>query len=70
MFGLGAVLKVLAPSLNFVDPNPNVDWGASPFRVNTELREFPQRGSEPRRAGVSAFGFGGTNATLVMSKVD
>ena len=52
--------KVLPPSLNFSEPNPNVDWANSPFRVNTELREWPRRaGRAP--AGVSAFGFGGTN---------
>jgi acyl transferase domain-containing protein len=39
---------VITPSLNFRDPNPNVDW-AIPFRVNTELREWPQAGNEPRR---------------------
>ncbi len=33
--------KVLPPSLNFRDPNPNVDWPTSPFRVNTELRDWP-----------------------------
>src|SRR5512132_2342139 len=33
--------KVLAPSLHFDQPNPNVDWAAIPFRVNTELREWP-----------------------------
>jgi 3-oxoacyl-(acyl-carrier-protein) synthase len=33
--------KTLPPSLNFVDPNPNVDWATSPFLVNTELREWP-----------------------------
>ena len=33
--------KVLPPSLGFADPNPNVDWAASPFRVNTQLREWP-----------------------------
>ncbi len=27
--------KVLPPSLNFRDPNPNVDWAATPFAVNT-----------------------------------
>ena len=36
--------KVLPPSLNFRDPNPNVDWATSPFRVNTELREWPTTG--------------------------
>ncbi len=53
--------KVLPPSLNFREPNPNVDWASSPFRVNSELREWPQPPGGVRRAGVSAFGFGGTN---------
>ena len=53
--------KVLPPSLNFREPNPNVDWATSPFRVNGELREWPEPPGGVRRAGVSAFGFGGTN---------
>jgi 3-oxoacyl-(acyl-carrier-protein) synthase/NAD(P)-dependent dehydrogenase (short-subunit alcohol dehydrogenase family) len=53
--------KVLPPSLNFRDPNLNVDWATSPFRVNTELREWPAPPCGIRRGGVSAFGFGGTN---------
>jgi acyl transferase domain-containing protein len=60
--------KVITPSLNFRDPNPNVDWSSIPFRVNTELREFPQAGNEPRRSGVSAFGFGGTNFHVVLEE--
>ncbi|MCU0270788.1 MAG: acyltransferase domain-containing protein, partial [Acidimicrobiales bacterium] len=61
--------KVLAPSLNFRDPNPNVDWAATPFAVSTELREWaaPADGT-PRRAGVSAFGFGGTNFHVVLEE--
>ncbi len=57
--------RVLPPSLHFDTPNPNVDWAANPFRVNTELREWPDSPSGPRRGGVSAFGFGGTNFHLV-----
>ncbi len=60
--------KVLAPSLNFVDPNPKVDWDASPFRVNTELRDWPAGPDGVRRAGVSAFGFGGTNFHVVVEE--
>ena len=33
--------KVIAPSLHFETPNPNVDWAETPFRVNTSLREWP-----------------------------
>jgi acyl transferase domain-containing protein/NADP-dependent 3-hydroxy acid dehydrogenase YdfG len=57
--------KVLAPSLNFHDPNPNVDWDAIPFRVNRQLREWPAPPSGVRCAGLSAFGFGGTNFHVV-----
>ena len=32
--------KVLPPSINFERPNSNVDWTASPFAVNTELRDW------------------------------
>ena len=60
--------KVLAPSLHFVDPNPNVDWDTSPFAVNTELREWATPPSGVRRAGVSAFGFGGTNFHVVLEE--
>ncbi len=60
--------KVLPPSLHFNDPNPNVDWAATPFRVNTELREWTHSGSDPRRAGVSAFGFGGTNFHVALEE--
>ncbi|MGZ4199239.1 MAG: type I polyketide synthase, partial [Thermoleophilia bacterium] len=60
--------KVLPPSLHFQDPNPNVDWDESPLRVNTELREWPQSSAGVRRAGVSAFGFGGTNFHAVLEE--
>ena len=60
--------KVLVPSLHFVDPNPNVDWAGSPFRVTTELRELPAGSDGVRRAGVSAFGFGGTNFHAVLEE--
>ena len=60
--------KVLPPSLNFERPNPNVDWSASPFAVNTELREWEVPHGAPRVAGVSAFGFGGTNFHIVMEE--
>src|SRR5439155_26476966 len=58
--------RVLPPSINFERPNPGIDWSGSPFKVNTELREWAQPASGPRRAGVSAFGFGGTNFHAVL----
>ncbi|HZD75273.1 MAG TPA: beta-ketoacyl synthase N-terminal-like domain-containing protein, partial [Actinomycetota bacterium] len=60
--------KVLPPSLNFERPNPNIDFSATPFYVNTELREWPLPAAGVRRAGVSAFGFGGTNFHAVLEE--
>jgi myxalamid-type polyketide synthase MxaB len=59
--------KELPPSLHFSQPNPNIDFANSPFYVNTTLSEWKANGT-PRRAGVSAFGMGGTNCHLVLEE--
>ena len=59
--------RQIPPSLHFKNPNPRIDLKNSPFYVNTALAEWKRRGT-PRRAGVSAFGFGGTNAHLVLEE--
>jgi len=51
--------RQLAPSLHFTAPNPRIDFAASPFTVNTALRDWT--GDGPLRAGVSSFGIGGTH---------
>jgi malonyl CoA-acyl carrier protein transacylase len=65
--------KTLQPSVNFEAPNPNIDFSRSPFRVNVEQRPWYKTtrdadGHVARRAGVSAFGFGGTNFHLVLEE--
>ncbi len=61
--------RVLPPTLNVEKPNEKVDFRHSPFYVNTETRPwFDELGEHPRRAGVSAFGFGGTNFHVVMEE--
>ncbi|MFC5290091.1 amino acid adenylation domain-containing protein [Actinokineospora guangxiensis] len=55
----------IAPSLNFTEPNPEIDFG-DVFTVPTEAVAWPAGG--PRRAGVSSFGFGGTNAHVVLQQ--
>jgi malonyl CoA-acyl carrier protein transacylase len=60
--------KVLPPSLNFKVPNPNVDWPKSPFQVNTQLRGWERPAGGVRTAGLSAFGFGGTNFHMVLEE--
>lgn len=60
--------KQLPPSLNFTRPNPEVNLAGGPFYVNTTLVPWPQRADTPRRAGISSFGLGGTNAHLVLEE--
>ncbi|MEI6777796.1 MAG: beta-ketoacyl synthase N-terminal-like domain-containing protein, partial [Chloroflexales bacterium] len=60
--------KVLPPTLNSERPNPHIDFAASPFRLIHEAEQWQRRGTTPRRAGVSAYGFGGTNFHLVLEE--
>ena len=63
--------KVLPPTIGIETPNPNLDLRDGPFRLCTDARPWihahPQ---QPRRAGVSAFGFGGTNFHTVLEAYD
>ncbi|MGA8233752.1 MAG: amino acid adenylation domain-containing protein [Candidatus Acidiferrales bacterium] len=59
---------ILPPTLYFHKPNPNFDMASSPFYVNATLQEW-KTAEGPRRAGVSAFGVGGTNAHVVLEEV-
>ncbi len=59
--------RKLPPSLHYESPNPKIDFENSPFYVNASLQ--PWRSSKyPLRAGVSAFGIGGTNAHVVLEE--
>src|SRR5579862_7799577 len=58
--------KVLPPSVNCGQPSPDIDFTHSPLYVNGELRPWPAAADGARRAGVSAFGFGGTNFHAVL----
>ena len=60
--------KVLPPSVHCQHPNSNIDFAHSPLFVNTELRPWTMPAGEVRRAGLSAFGFGGTNFHAVLEE--
>jgi amino acid adenylation domain-containing protein/non-ribosomal peptide synthase protein (TIGR01720 family) len=57
----------IPPSLHFERPNPELRLAETPFEVSTRLHAWPA-GSEPRRASVSSFGMGGTNAHAVLEQ--
>jgi polyketide synthase 12/myxalamid-type polyketide synthase MxaB len=55
----------IPPNLHFRTPNPRIDWAGLPVRVPTEVVPWP---AGPRFAGVSSFGFGGTNAHVILGE--
>jgi acyl transferase domain-containing protein len=73
--GVAALIKTvlalehaqLPPSLHFQNPNPLIEFQDGPFFVNSELRDWPAKGS-PRRASVTSLGIGGTNAHVILEE--
>ena len=53
--------KTLPPTIKVEKPQEAMTAANSPFYVNTETRPWIPRGDHPRRAGISALGFGGSN---------
>jgi acyl transferase domain-containing protein/acyl carrier protein len=60
--------REIPPSLHFETPNPQIDFEASPFYVTARLADWPAPEGRPRRAAVSSFGIGGTNAHAVLEE--
>jgi polyketide synthase PksN len=58
----------LVPSLHADPLNPNIDFGDTPFYVQTRLAEWKRSSGHPRRVGVSSFGAGGSNAHLILEE--
>ena len=72
--GVAALVKVLLAMrhrviprhLHFADPSPAIDWDNLPLKVVTEATPWPGNGAQPPRAGISGFGWSGTNAHLIV----
>ena len=61
--------KIKPPTIGVETVNPRADLLDGPFRVNTRAIPWVHaRGDQPRRAGVSAFGFGGTNFHMILEE--
>ena len=60
----------IPPSAGFSAPNENFAWESNPFYVPTEPRAWDSSGQHPRRAGISSFGFGGTNFHCAIESFD
>ena len=62
--------KVLPPTIKVDRPAEAAAPGQTPFYVNTEARPWLPKADHPRRAAVSAFGFGGSNFHCVLEEAD
>ena len=60
--------KTLPPTLKVDNPDPDLNIQESPFYLSTQSRPWIKNTDHPRRAGVSAFGFGGSNFHLVLEE--
>jgi acyl transferase domain-containing protein/acyl carrier protein len=73
--GVAGVIKVMLalqheripPHLHFREPSPHIAWGDFPIKVEPQGVAWP-RGAHRRLAGVSSFGFSGTNAHVVIEE--
>jgi 3-oxoacyl-(acyl-carrier-protein) synthase/NAD(P)-dependent dehydrogenase (short-subunit alcohol dehydrogenase family) len=60
--------RTIPPQYNYSSPNPAIDLSASPFRISTTASPWPANSGLPRRAAINGFGFGGTNAHLILEE--
>ena len=73
--GIAGLIKIvlslehgeIPPHLNFKTPNPYIPWSELPVEVVTSLTDW-KPGAQPRAAGVSSFGFSGTNAHVILGE--
>ncbi len=73
--GIAGVIKLvlamrehtLPPHLHFEQPNQNINWSELPLQVLTEARTWEANG-KTRIAGISSFGFSGTNAHIILEE--
>ncbi|KAB8314799.1 type I polyketide synthase [Tolypothrix campylonemoides VB511288] len=73
--GIAGLIKVvlalqnqqIPPNLHLSQPNPHINWEQLPVKVPTELTPWFANGKQ-RLAGVSSFGFSGTNAHVVLEE--
>ncbi|SPT57301.1 type I polyketide synthase [Actinomadura madurae] len=58
----------LVPTVNFAEPNPRLSLDTTPFVIGDRTTPWPRDAARPRIAGLSSFGFGGTNVHLVVQE--
>ena len=57
---------VIPKHLHFNSPNPRIDWDNLPVKVTSEATAWPEVVGRPHRAGISSYGWSGTNVHVVV----
>ena len=73
--GIAGLMKIvlqlqnqqIVPSLHFKQPNPYINWSELPIKIPTQITPWLTN-DKTRMAGVSSFGFSGTNAHIVLEE--
>jgi malonyl CoA-acyl carrier protein transacylase len=73
--GVASLMKVvlalqheqIPAHLHLRQPNPHIDWDSLPVEIPTQGKSWP-RGEKKRIAGISSFGFSGTNAHVIVEE--
>lgn len=60
--------RTIPRSLHYEHPRAGLDPAGLNLRVTTKRWTWPEAAGHPRRAGVSAFGFGGSNAHVIVEE--
>jgi acyl transferase domain-containing protein/acyl-CoA synthetase (AMP-forming)/AMP-acid ligase II/pimeloyl-ACP methyl ester carboxylesterase/acyl carrier protein len=73
--GIAGLIKIILsflseeipPHLHLQKLNPHIDLDNTPIKIPTQVQSWPKN-EKPRFAGVSSFGFGGTNAHIILEE--
>lgn len=60
--------KIIPATLNYHEPNPELDSKESPFFVNAKTKKWERKGDLPLCAGLNSFGVGGTNVHIILEE--
>ncbi|PNH30126.1 hypothetical protein VD0004_g1108 [Verticillium dahliae] len=61
---------VIPGNPTFITPNPKIDFEGSGVRASRTAMPWPSYAAVPRRASVNSFGFGGSNAHVVLEAAE
>ncbi|MBM3289185.1 MAG: type I polyketide synthase, partial [Candidatus Hydrogenedentes bacterium] len=60
--------KTLVPNLHFNEPNPEIPFHANCLEIPTSAKQWDITGDRPRLAAINSFGYGGTNAHVLLQE--